>query len=79
MKTEEWKRLTLDERAAWVRKRIECTPNDAWQFVDQIDKLVTPKMIEAGMSKLARYHRERNNEEDIVAEIYVAMRDASLE
>ena len=39
---------------------------------DDIPEL-TPQMIEAGVAHLARFHRDRNNEEDIVADIYRAM------
>lgn len=34
---------------------------------------ITPEMIEAGLSPLYAYHRERNDEREIVCEIYRAM------
>jgi hypothetical protein len=37
---------------------------------------VTPAMIEAGVIPLLRFHRERSNDEDVVREIYLAMRRA---
>lgn len=36
---------------------------------------ITPEMIEAGVGILLCYHRERNNEDDVVREIFGRMWD----
>ena len=37
---------------------------------------ITPEMIEAGLSPLFRFHRERDLAEEVVAEIFAAMTKA---
>jgi hypothetical protein len=60
---------------------VGCRRSDAFSArstADVPEIQISPAMVEAGLIPLLRFHRERSDDEDVVREIYLAMRRAEI-